>query len=399
MISARFASCSAPETISAELAVLASTRTTSGMSVATPSGRDRMVGLVAVRVALDVDVALGQELAGDADRLVDVAARVAAQVEDEPVRAGRLDRLERVDGLVGGAVGERVDGQQRGARARDHRPRDRLHRDVGALEGVLAVLAVHAVSDGDGHLRPGLAADPVDDLADVVPGRLLAVDAHDDVAGAKAGLLGRAVLEHRDDQRTAVLGRVDLDADPDVRAGQAGGVGRALGRGHERGVAGVADGLGHALDRPQASAWSSSSARATYCLWSVSHASRMSANSLSCGAGLGVVARARAVPTPIPTANVATSAAVMTARLEPRSTPSAGRRCRRRQGGAGHDRGRSRWPGSMVGSVGVRSGSSGGNMTHARATGRPEREARPASGRLPAGCSMTRMHWTGISSR
>ena len=209
-----------------------------------------MVGLVAVRVALDVDVALGEELAGDADRLVDVAARVAAQVEDEPVRAGLLDRLEGVDDVVGGAVRERVEGQQRRARARDHRPGDGLHRHVGALEGVLAVLAVDAVAHGDGHLRPGLAADPADDLADLVPGRLLAVDAHDDVAGLEAGLLGGAVLEHRDDQRTAVLGGVDLDADPDVRAGQAGRVGRALGRGHERRVAGVADGLGHALDRP-----------------------------------------------------------------------------------------------------------------------------------------------------
>ncbi len=47
-----------------------------------PARRDGMVRLVARRVALDVDVAARQELAGHADRLVDVAARIAAQVED-----------------------------------------------------------------------------------------------------------------------------------------------------------------------------------------------------------------------------------------------------------------------------------------------------------------------------
>ena len=86
---ARPASWSAPDTISAELAVSPST-----------SDDQRQVGRDAVRarpgcsvalvggVALDVDDAAREELAGDADGLVDVAARVAAQVEDEPVGAG-----------------------------------------------------------------------------------------------------------------------------------------------------------------------------------------------------------------------------------------------------------------------------------------------------------------------
>ena len=49
---------------------------------------------------------------------------------------------------------------------------------------------------------------------------LLAVDRDDLVADGQAGRLGRAAGEDADDQRQAVLGRVDPDADPDVLAGQ-----------------------------------------------------------------------------------------------------------------------------------------------------------------------------------
>ena len=91
-IVARPASCSAPDTISALLAVLPSTRTTSGRSVATPSGETSWSVSPPCGVPFEVDDPAGQELAGDADRLVDVAAGIAAQVEDDPLGAGRRAR-------------------------------------------------------------------------------------------------------------------------------------------------------------------------------------------------------------------------------------------------------------------------------------------------------------------
>ena len=140
-------------------------------------GRDRVVGLVAVGVALDVDVArcVMNWLAMPVG-LVDVAARVAAQVEDEPVGAGLLDRLERLDHVVGGAVRERRGGAGPSA-ARDERPRDGLDRDVGPVDRVGAGRAIRAGADGEVDRRAGLAADPAGDLVDVVAGGRLAVDA------------------------------------------------------------------------------------------------------------------------------------------------------------------------------------------------------------------------------
>ena len=132
MIGARPASWSAPDTISDELAVSPSTRTTRGRSVATPSGETACVRLLAVGVALDVDDAALQELAGDADRLVDVAARVAAEVEDQALGAGRPGRLEGVADVVGGAVRELVEAEQGGLRARHHGPGHGLDGHVGA---------------------------------------------------------------------------------------------------------------------------------------------------------------------------------------------------------------------------------------------------------------------------
>ena len=66
-----------------------------------------------------------------------------------------------------------------------------------------------------------------------------------------AGLLGRAVLEDADDERPAVVGqrrsgRRSRRTSPDSSSVRA----AALLGGQERGVAGVADGLGHAVDRP-----------------------------------------------------------------------------------------------------------------------------------------------------
>jgi hypothetical protein len=55
-------------------------------------------------------------------------------------------------------------------------------------------------------------------------------------------------LGYADDERQAIVGRVDADADAHVFAGQVARPVRPLLGGHERGVAGIADRLGHAVD-------------------------------------------------------------------------------------------------------------------------------------------------------
>ena len=150
------------------------------------------------------------------------------------VRRARRELLETHEGGLG---------------AGHDRPGHRVDGHVGADHGELAWLAGGAALDGHLDRGAGLAADPVDDLVDRVTGGGLAVHGHDLVAFLDPGALGRAALEHADHEGQAVRGGVDPDADPDVLAGQ---VARALGAllgGHERGVAGIADGLGHAVDR------------------------------------------------------------------------------------------------------------------------------------------------------
>ena len=129
---------------------------------------------------------------------------------------------------VGRARRELVEADERGVRARARCAQvDRHDRDVGADHADLALGAGRARPDGHLDGRAGLAADPADDLVDGLAGRLLAVDRDDLVAALEPGLLGRAALEDADDERQAVLGGVDADADADVLAGQ---VARALRR-------------------------------------------------------------------------------------------------------------------------------------------------------------------------
>ncbi|MEJ7696887.1 MAG: hypothetical protein WKF78_09810 [Candidatus Limnocylindrales bacterium] len=68
--------------------------------MATPTGGDLVSLLPALGVALDIDEALVQELAGDPDGLVDVAARVAAKIEHDALGARLACALQRLDQLV-----------------------------------------------------------------------------------------------------------------------------------------------------------------------------------------------------------------------------------------------------------------------------------------------------------
>ena len=104
-------------------------------------------------------------------------------------------------------------------------------------------------SDGHEHRRAGLAADPAGDLIEIVAVRRLSIDRSDDVAHPEPRRLGRTAREDPDDQRSPIRGRIDPDADPDIRARQLLRPGGTLFGREERGVARVADRLRQAFDR------------------------------------------------------------------------------------------------------------------------------------------------------
>ena len=80
-----------------------------GRSVAVPPGLTAISLIVAAAVLLAIDVAVLEELAGHPDRLVDVAAGIAAQVEDQRRRAGLAGRGDHRDQLVGRVGRELLD--------------------------------------------------------------------------------------------------------------------------------------------------------------------------------------------------------------------------------------------------------------------------------------------------
>ena len=240
----------------------------------------------------------------------------------------------------------------------------------------------------------------------VLPAVGLAVDCDDLVADLDPGLLGRAALEDADDERQAVRRRIDPDADADELAGQ---VVRALGAllgSQERGVAGVADGLGHAVDgavdevavveliRPRRT----SCAGCPRLRW-------MRPKSVGDGAVGSRVGDPRLpkagstrLPTPIPTLNVNTSASPMTARRtidrvhgRPPVTPRPGRGRARL---ASRPVARRRWS--------VRSGSDRSPSSSCCSCGGTFRRAalrRPSPDALSGRPSMTQSRGNAISGR
>ena len=123
---ARWASCSAPATISAQLAESASTRTTSGRRVGVASCRDRHRDLSMIGTTLaEDDLARAEEDGRDADGLVLPATGVSAQVEDQAGRAGRGRSVDRRPDLDGAPLREDGQADQRGLRAGHQGPRRR----------------------------------------------------------------------------------------------------------------------------------------------------------------------------------------------------------------------------------------------------------------------------------
>ena len=238
----------------------------------------------------------------------------------------------------------------------------------------LALRAVDAALDGQAHGRSGFAADPDATSSRSWSSGGLTVDRHDDVAGAQVGGFGRAVAEHADDQRTAILGGVDPDADPDIRTGQLLGSLLALLRGQERGVPGVADGVGQALDRPVGEGRVVELVGADIVLVEdvpgVADQGERAPDAASVGLGVDPspppTAGDAKRPTPIPTPNVSTSAKPVANRriASPRPRPAAGDR--QAWEGPSANEFASGGLGSVVGSVGIGSWSIAGIVLASR---------------------------------
>ena len=200
-------------------------------------------------VAFDVDGARGKELAGGANGLADIAAGVATEIEDQAVGSVLAHRAERLLDVLGHAVRELLDPEEARCRTRNDRRRHGIDLDVAAHDLQGPRRAVLARTDRELDRGPGLAADPLDDVADRAAGGGDAVDLEDDITGSKARLVRGAVVEHGHHARLVVVRAVELDADPHVRSGQ-----RVVARGallgcHEVGVTGVADGVRQPVDR------------------------------------------------------------------------------------------------------------------------------------------------------
>ena len=185
-----------------------------------PAWLDRRRLLLTLGVALDIDDPRGEELAGNLDGFADVTTRIPAQIEDEPIRAGRASGIERFDEGVPRSGGELLEADVGDVRVRDHGPRDWLDVDVRTDDPEDALGSVGACPHGQDDRRAGFATHPADDRVEVGANGRSAVDVHEDVAGVEPGALGGAAVEDTDDERQAVLRHVHLGTDPDIRAVQ-----------------------------------------------------------------------------------------------------------------------------------------------------------------------------------
>ena len=267
------------------------------MSVATPSGRDRVVGLAGrprrarCRRRPWSGTGWRRRRPRSRSRPGCRAGRGRAGPRRPPRSALSASTMSSAAPFENWSRAE-----QRRLRARDHRPGDGLHRDVGPVERVLAVRAVRAVADRDGRpssrprrgpsRRPRRWSCPVVALPSTLtmmsPARRPAFS---------AGLSLNTV----DDQRTAVLGRVDRTPIPTYEPDRPAALAARSAGVMNDGVAGVADGLGHALDRARSRAPGRRAPRGPRTACGACPRPRgSSANSLSgADAGLGVAGEAR----------------------------------------------------------------------------------------------------------
>ena len=180
----------------------------------------RTIFLVRVRDAAvrgDDHLAARQELVGDLDRLVERAARIAADVEQQPLHALRREIGERVLHVAIGVLAEVLHPDVAGRRVDHEVRRHRRDVDLVARELELDHLAVAAPLHADVDLRALGTAQLAHRLLGRPALHVLAFDVREDVAAANALLVRRRTLEDVHRRDVAVL-RDDRHADAVVAA-------------------------------------------------------------------------------------------------------------------------------------------------------------------------------------
>ena len=186
---------------------------------------ERRQAIVLVGVAIDLlrvrDLAVRrhddrvrrQERARDADRALQQAAAIVAQVDDQALQVRLLTR----DVLqLRGEVGHRALLEARDAHITDaglhHLRLHALHADDRARDGERERAVVGLAEDRQRDLRARIAAHLLDRLVERHAAHRLVVDARDEVARTDAGAERGRVLDRRDDLDEPIFRR-DLDAE------------------------------------------------------------------------------------------------------------------------------------------------------------------------------------------
>jgi hypothetical protein len=166
-----------------------------------------------------IDIAVLEELAGDPNSLVDVAAGVAAQVEDQGGGAGLASRRDRRDEVIRRVARELLDADIGDLRAGHERPGHRWNVDLGPDDAHVDRAGRAGALDRELDRRSGIAPDLGDNRVDILTAGRDAVDLEDRVTTVQAGLLGGAAGDHDLDDRSRI-DDIHLGPDPDDGAAQ-----------------------------------------------------------------------------------------------------------------------------------------------------------------------------------
>ncbi len=136
------------------------------------------------RVGGDDDFVLGQKDAGGEDGLLQQAAAVATQVEQDPFRASALDLAHTPlqQGVGAFAEGDQADVAELARADRDHLAADYRQFDLGPGQAQLTHLAGPGPQHADGHLGPFRTFDPRRCRGAAFAGDRFAVNGDDHVA-------------------------------------------------------------------------------------------------------------------------------------------------------------------------------------------------------------------------
>ena len=168
------------------------------------------VGHAAARV--DDHLAARHELVDHLDGLIERAARIVADVEQQPAHAFRRERLQRAAQIAIRVLAEVAQLDVTGARVDHEKRRHGGNGDLVAHELDVDHVRVTAPPQRNLHRRTARAAQLLHRLIGVPALRAFARDVRDDVALPHALFVGRRSLEHELRDDVAVHG-ADLDPD------------------------------------------------------------------------------------------------------------------------------------------------------------------------------------------